>query len=88
MKYSPLLKHYSLICTILGALLSIFGALSFAVALYHLILSTDANWSRNLRMLSTQPRLLFLGLLLIGVSQFLSHVSNDRRLPIPQPRLQ
>ncbi len=76
MKNKLLLKIYCFISNFLGTLLLIYGGISY-VALFCM----NTNYTRMIRTILQLPDIFFLGLLLLGVSQFLRHISGQTDRP-------
>ena len=76
MKNKPLLKIYCFTSNFLGTLLLIYGGISY-IALFFM----HTNPAGTIRTILQLPDMLFLGLLLLGVSRFLRYVSGQTDRP-------
>ena len=76
-----LLKLHCFFSNLLGALVLIYVAVSCAMIFYTLLFQEHIGYIGTIRSLLFLLHIFFLGLLLLGVSQFLRHVSGQTDHP-------
>jgi len=76
-----LLKLHCFFSNLLGALVLIYVGLSYAMIFYELLFQEHIGYIGTIRTLLPLLYIFFLGLLLLGVSQFLRHVSGQTDNP-------
>ncbi|MBN2377008.1 MAG: hypothetical protein JXD22_11435 [Sedimentisphaerales bacterium] len=80
-KESTIYILYCIASYIMGVLIMIFGGINLAMVCYYLLQGNEFLYMERMWSLLSMPELIFRGLLLIGVSQFLRYVSDKEYRP-------